>query len=102
MQDPQSTVISEAVVKHIAKLANLEISADQVSAFAGQLSSVIGYISKIQALDTKNIPETNQVTGLKNIVREDIVDKSKMFSQKEALANAKKTYKGYFVVKYIF
>ncbi len=94
--------LSSDQIKHIAQLANLEISDGQIPLYTTQLSNVIDYISKIQALDTQNTPETTQVTGLKNVLREDVVDKTRMFTQEEALSNAKKTYKGYFLIKSIF
>ena len=85
-------------VKHIAQLANLVFSDEQLQKIAEQLSSVIGYMSKIQALDTKGVVETSQVTGLENVFREDIVDEKRMLSQESALSNSKNTHNGYFVV----
>lgn len=94
--------ISEQLVKKVAKLAQLPILENSVHLFTQQLSAVVGYVSKIQSLDTSKIPETSQVTGLENIFREDRVDKKRMLSQKQALSNAKRTHNGYFVVKAIF
>ena len=102
MKDSHSTDISAVSVRHIAKLANLEIADSQIPLYSEQLSNVIDYISKIQTLDTQNVPETTQVTGLQNVLREDVVDRTRMFSQEEALSNAQKTYKGYFLIKSIF
>jgi len=85
-------------VKHIAQLANLVLSDEQLQKIAEQLSSVIGYMSKIQALDTKGVVETSQVTGLENVFREDVVDEKRMLSQESALSNAKNTHSGYFMV----
>ena len=89
-------------VSYIANLANLKLSEKQKAAFTSQLTSVLAYISKIQSLDTKNVTETSQVTGMQNIFREDEVDANRMLTQEEALKNAKRTHKGYFVVPPIF
>lgn len=89
-------------IKHIAKLANLTLTDAQIEKLATQLTSVIDFMSKIQSLDTKNIVETSQVTGLENVFREDIVDEKRMLTQKEALSNAKSVHHGYFVVKAVF
>jgi Asp-tRNA(Asn)/Glu-tRNA(Gln) amidotransferase C subunit len=55
-------------------------------------------MSKIKSLRTESISETSQMTGLENVFREDVVEEERMFSQKEALSNAKRTYKGFFVI----
>ena len=55
-------------------------------------------IDQLNELDTSQVKPTSQVTGLTNVWREDKVDKSRMLTQKQALSNAKKTHKGYFVV----
>jgi len=89
-------------VKHIAKLAKLNLSDSQIAQLTPQLTSVLDYVSKIQSLDTKGVIETSQVTGLENVYREDVVDNERMLSQEEALSNAKRSYNGYFVVNAIF
>lgn len=87
-------------IKHIAKLANLNLSEEELTKFQAQLSSVLNYIEKLQELDVKNIPETNQVTGLENITSEDTPQIS--FKQEEAISNANKQKNGTFAVKAIF
>ena len=97
-----SNAITGVVVQKVAKLAKLTITPKQQEKFAQQLSSVIGYVSKIQELDTARVPETSQVTGSKNVFREDVVENGRMLTQEEALSNAKNTHNGYFVVPAIF
>lgn len=87
-------------VKHIAKLAGLTLSESEVEIFSGQLSETILYVEKLNELPTEKVSSTSQTTGLKNVFREDEVKSS--FSQEQALGNAKKTYKGYFVTKPVF
>ncbi|OGF99011.1 hypothetical protein A3D78_00360 [Candidatus Gottesmanbacteria bacterium RIFCSPHIGHO2_02_FULL_39_14] len=94
--------ITKDQVKHLAKLANLKLTDKELEKLLPQFTSVVDFVSKVQSLNTKNIPETSQVTGLENIFREDLIDKNRMFTQDEALSNAKKTYKGYFEVDAIF
>lgn len=89
-------------VKSIAKLANLPIDQQQIAKLKTDLEATFEYINKIQSLDTSNTQETSQVTGLKNVFREDLIDTKRTLSQSQALANAKSTYKGYFKVKAIF
>lgn len=92
------TLITTKDVEHIGKLANLKLTDSFIKKTVGQLGSVLDLVSKIQSLDTTGVPETAQVTGQTNVLREDKVDKNRMLTQKEALANASETHDGYFVV----
>ena len=58
-------------IRHVANLANLTLSEDEVKKFGGQLSEVLDYIEKLKEVETKNVEPTSQVTGLENIFRED-------------------------------
>jgi aspartyl-tRNA(Asn)/glutamyl-tRNA(Gln) amidotransferase subunit C len=98
MQAKKSLTIDE--VKHVAKLAKLDLTQKELVKFQKQLSDTVDFISKIDELDIKNIDPTNQTTGLENVFREDKVTTS--LSQQKALANAKSQYKGFFKVKAIF
>lgn len=98
----KNNAITLSVVKHIATLAQLPLSKEKLEQLAPQLTTVINYMSKIQSLNTENIPETSQVTGLENVLREDVIEPKRTLSQQEVLSSAPKTYKGYVVVKAIF
>lgn len=58
-------------IRHVANLANLTLSEDEVKKFSGQLSEVLDYIEKLKEVETKNVEPTSQVTGLENVFRED-------------------------------
>lgn len=92
------SAISTKTTAHIASLANLPLSEKEIQTLTPQLDSVVSYTTKTSQLNTDAVEETAQVTGLENIFREDEVDTSRMFSQEEALANARQTHKGFFVV----
>ena len=94
--------ISPEEVRHIGELANLKIAKEDLGKYSSKLSEVINYVSKVQMADVKDVPPTNQVTGLINVFREDVVDTERMLSQREALSNAKRTHDGYFVIDSIF
>jgi len=96
----KSQKLSKKEVGHIAKLANLHLTQKEVQKFSRQLNETLAYIKVLNKLDTKNVKPTSQVTGKTNQFREDKVKKS--FSQKQALSNTKRKYKGYFVVPYVF
>ena len=85
-------------VAYIAKLANIPVSDKEKQQFAQAFAETLTVIEELRELDNDGILPTHQVTGLKNVWREDVIDKEKMFSQQEALANTDKTYQGFFVV----
>ena len=89
-------------VKHLAKLAQMEVTEKEEKTLEKGFEQTLKVIDQLNELDTSQVKPTSQVTGLTNVWREDKVDKSRMLTQKQALSNAKKTYKGYFVVPAIF
>lgn len=88
-------------VKHIATLANIPITEEESTKIAQAFSETLAVVDQLRQIDTKQVAITHQVTGFKNILREDIVREEQSFTQEQALANAKLTYKGYFVVPYV-
>ena len=84
-------------VKKVAKLANLEISEDEEKEFDQQLNDIVGYIEKLNAVDTSNIEPTAQVTGLTNRLRNDD-EIHETLTQDEALSGSNKTHNQMFVV----
>ena len=60
------------------------------------------FVSKLQKIPTKDVIPTSQVNGLENVYREDEIDKSRMLTQEDALANAPATHNGFFKVKAVF
>lgn len=84
-------------IAHIAKLANLPLTDEEISKFEKQLSETLQYIEELNEIDTENVDPTNQVTGLINIFRDDTPSES--LSQKDALLNSKHHQNGYFKVK---
>lgn len=87
-------------IAHIAKLANLSIKKEDEKKFETQLSSVLDYIGRLNEIDTTDVQETSQVTGLENITRQDKTLPS--LSQADALSQAKSTHIGFFSVKGVF
>lgn len=84
-------------IKHVAKLANLTLTVEEEVRFEKQLEETLETIDQLNKVNTDNTEITSQVTGLENVMDEDISQPS--LSQKDALCNAKKTHNGFFVVK---
>jgi aspartyl-tRNA(Asn)/glutamyl-tRNA(Gln) amidotransferase subunit C len=93
--------VNNTQVKHIAKLANIPVTEEESQKIADAFSETLVVVDRLKKADADNAKITHQVTGFKNILREDVIKPEQSFTQKEALANAKATYKGYFVVPYV-
>ena len=65
--------ISKETVEHVAKLARLGITPDEAEKFSLQLSDVFDYMDILEEVDTSDVKETSQVTGLENVKEEDEV-----------------------------
>ncbi len=65
--------LSQDQVRHIAKLARLELSDGEVEKFATQLTSILDYVDMLGEVDTKNVEAASQPTGLTTVLREDVV-----------------------------
>lgn len=89
-------------IKHVAKLANLPLNPDQETVLAKQFAETVEFVDQLQKVDVKDVEPTSQVTGVANVWREDEIDSSRRLSQEEALRNAPRSHRGYFVVPKIF
>ena len=78
-------MLDEKQVRHVAKLARIDLTDEEVKKFAGQLSKVFGYMEILNEVDTKDVIETSQVTGLKNVMEKDEIRSAQ--SSREELLN---------------
>ncbi len=58
-------------IEHIAKLARLDLTKDELKKYGDQLSSVLNYVDQLKEVDVTDVEPTAQVTGLDNVWRED-------------------------------
>ena len=92
--------VTKKDVEHIAKLARLEFNEQQKEKLTQEMNDILGYIEKLNEVDTSNVEPLSHVIELSNVMREDEVKPS--LSQKEALKNApEKTEKFFKVPKVI-
>ena len=73
-------------VRHIAHLARLHLSEEEVEKFSTQLTGILAWIEMLNEVDTGDTVETSQVTGLQNVVRMDEVRSSDLSSRDELLS----------------
>jgi aspartyl-tRNA(Asn)/glutamyl-tRNA(Gln) amidotransferase subunit C len=60
-------------VLHLAQLARISLSNDEVDEFSEELSAILQYVEQLSSVDVSGLQLTNQVTGLTNVMREDVV-----------------------------
>ena len=78
--------LSREEVLHIARLARLGVSDEDVERAREQLSNILENFEILQSVDTDDVPPTAQSLALQNVLREDEACDS--FSRKDILANA--------------
>jgi aspartyl-tRNA(Asn)/glutamyl-tRNA(Gln) amidotransferase subunit C len=73
-------------VKHIAKLARLALSDDELPRYTEQVGRILEFFDELQQLDTTGVPPTAHPIPVSNAFREDVVKPS--LGADKALANA--------------
>nr|WP_044200041.1 Asp-tRNA(Asn)/Glu-tRNA(Gln) amidotransferase subunit GatC [Oscillochloris trichoides] len=92
--------LTTAEVTHVARLARLRLSPEELEEMRGQLSDILDYIAMLQEVDVTGVPITAQVTGLTSVLRPDqVVGK---LSLEQVLANAPDAQEGMFRVQAVF
>ncbi|QEC48854.1 Asp-tRNA(Asn)/Glu-tRNA(Gln) amidotransferase subunit GatC [Baekduia soli] len=89
-------MIDREQVLHVARLARLELSEDEVGRMATELSSVLGHIERIAGLDLDDVPATTHVVQVENALRAD--EPEPCLPREVALANAPAVQDGGFLV----
>jgi aspartyl-tRNA(Asn)/glutamyl-tRNA(Gln) amidotransferase subunit C len=88
--------ITAADVRHVATLARLDVTDEEVELFAGQLAAVLEHAQDVEALDTAGVPPTAHPLPLVNVLREDVPGDS--LDRDEVLAMAPDAEDGRFRV----
>ena len=83
-------------VEHIAELARLRLSEDEKARYREQLSEILDYAARLQAVDTSGISPTSSVLPARSVLRKD--EPRPGLSLEEVLCNAPETEKGQFRV----
>lgn len=58
-------------VRHVARLARLSLTEEEVELFTEQLGAVLDHAEDVEALDTSGVPPTAHPLHLSNVLRED-------------------------------
>lgn len=85
-------MLSTKDVKHIARLANLDLNDKEIEKFKPQLSKVLEYVGKLSEVNTSKIKATTHIINDTNRFQE---GPNKSLSQKDVLRNANQSKNGY-------
>jgi aspartyl-tRNA(Asn)/glutamyl-tRNA(Gln) amidotransferase subunit C len=83
-------------VLHVAKLARLALSEQEIEKLGAQLSAILEAVGKVSELDLEGVPATSHPLDLVNVLAED--EPAPCLSREEALANAPDPEGGFFGV----
>jgi aspartyl-tRNA(Asn)/glutamyl-tRNA(Gln) amidotransferase subunit C len=89
-------MISEEEVRHVANLARLGLTEDEVKRMSGQLDAILESIDQIGELDLEGVPPTTNALNLTNVLRPD--EPRQCLPPKEALSTAPDTVDDLFAV----
>jgi len=88
--------ISREDIQHVAKLARLSFSNEDLELFTNQLNQILTYMDKLNELDTAHVEPTHHALAITNAFREDAIRPS--VSNEKSLANAPAKADGSFTV----
>lgn len=88
--------ISRDEVAHLARLARLAVTDDELDLFAGQLDQILQSVAQVSEVAADDIPPTSHAVPLTNVFREDVVRPG--LDQQQALSGAPAAEDGRFRV----
>ncbi|MGO3153812.1 MAG: Asp-tRNA(Asn)/Glu-tRNA(Gln) amidotransferase subunit GatC [Galactobacter sp.] len=90
------SAISRDDVAHLAELAHIAMSDEELQRMAGELDSIVAAIASVSEVAGEDVPATSHPIPLTNVFREDVVGET--LTQEEALLNAPDQEDGRFKV----
>ncbi len=84
-------------VLHIARLARVALTEEEITRLSGQLSSLLEHFEVLQKVDTEGVPPTAQSVELRSVMRDDVISPS--LPVEDVLANAPRREGEYFRVR---
>lgn len=93
MNSTRETTISKDEILKLAKLSNIELSDEEVEKYQTEVASILEMIAKLNEINTEGVEPTYQVSGNKNIMREDEISED-IVGALDLLSLSPKTEKG--------
>lgn len=63
--------ITASDIQHLAALSKLSLSDDEVEKYQREIEAILTFVDQLQAVDVSDFEPTEQVSGLKNVLRAD-------------------------------
>lgn len=95
--------IGKKDVEHIARLARLALKEEEKEKLGKDISSILGFVETLSAVDTEHVKPMTGGTMLENATREDETLSSDLEGKSDSLKNAaRRTHKGWISVASVF
>ncbi len=78
--------LSKDEIKHVSRLAALEVTDEEVDEIKAELDDVLSYVEQLSAVNTEGIEPTSHVHGIVNAFREDVIKDSLSLEEIETFA----------------
>lgn len=90
--------VNKDEVEHVAALARLTFSPDELELYTEQFNDILEYINRLNEVDLENVEPTSHVQPLKNVLREDCAVTSDGELREAVLQEAPEAEHGFFKV----
>lgn len=91
-------VLTKKDILHLAKLAKLTLSEEEVDKYFNQLEETVEYVDNLNQIDTDKVKPTSHTSNSKNIFFADGEKDTRIFTAERAVKNAKNKKNNYFIV----
>lgn len=88
--------ITRDQVAHLARLAHIQMSDEELATVSGELEQILGHVSAVQAAAGADVPPTSHPIAMYNVFREDVP--AGMLTQEQAVDQAPDAQDGQFKV----
>ena len=96
MNPKTQIIVDEKLVREIAALARLDLTAEETEMFVSQFRNILDYVSILNEVDTENVPPAYLSSANQTVIREDVIEDS--VPTDEFLANAPESKNNYVVI----
>jgi aspartyl-tRNA(Asn)/glutamyl-tRNA(Gln) amidotransferase subunit C len=93
---PAPPVLTAAEVQHLAGLARIALTRDEIEHLAGELTTIVDSVAKVRQVATPDVPATSHPLPLVNVLRQDVV--GEVLTPEQVLSGAPATAEGRFRV----
>lgn len=94
-----SSAITPEQVRHLASLSRISMGEDELNALAGDLSTILSNVARVNEVAGDDVPATSHPIALSNVLRSDVVGET--LSSEQALAAAPAAAEDKFLVPQI-